>query len=908
MEADLAEITSKVTASLEPHIKQLSAENVTFRRMAASHNESVKRSVKDIYNVLAERSKDIQTLNDTFENNSQQTQQVAFEVRNLGTMFQQSVMLQFQLIQEIKNLERIVQNTAMQQISATNQAAIGNSKQNSFLQRYLSKGNSVVGKVLGKTPLGAAGLGGAIGAGAGVAGAFGYKTFQDFMDSRRGNRAPGETIEQSYGRVGQQSGANRTFPGGYNRGPGVNGRVREENTGALKDIDPNQLSFLRGIGAGETGYNQKEAYSDVHNSPNDVYDAQGRRIKVGNANVRKYGDRGADYGYYQNNEMDVEDAIKHGVPPEVARHLHGGGQGGKSTIQEQTLAMHEYIKRKYPEIYEGLKSGTPEAFEAARRAMEGKWFALRNNRPEVQEGFNRRYGDRNSIFPEVVDKDKLKSDQGNIPPQVQNNRPDYWQGQLTLGDQTYRYGTGAPGANGGDMQGGSIPYGQFNIKPGLHYGQNPRFQGNSFYVDNMFDSKWGRQRVGVLLHSARDLDKLYTAGCLGIDPRQWPAFKKHLLEQMQKHGEMVLQVNPNGSANIIPKSQLKSSLPTQGSDEFVKTGKKTDASGLTEKGDAERTFFDTNRNYTKPEIDAMIKEHGRNIAIGGNPENEGYNETKKYVESQGAQSHNYYAGKGEPADGYNGDGKIQFPSDQEEIKKRMAEMGYTTRKQWDDGGWKEWHRKKLLEDKPHSFEWDNPSYGKDPGKMLQFLGDHQNWANKNNVTSKMFMKNLSPKQWEVLSQAFDEYDKTGGKSGLNRNLFSKSGFAEYERDNSHIRSVESAARAGVQIYPSMDPNGTNYYATPKGGIPSPTAPPIGVQSAPIGVQPAIPAPPPIPQPTPQPPPQQPPPASELPLTREKTSDNGEDKGTVAGWVPSLVKQVEGYYNSSGRHTTAAGVE
>jgi len=138
----------------------------------------------------------------------------------------------------------------------------------------------------------------------------------------------------------------------------------------LSDINPNQLAFVRGIGATESSFNRREAYSDRMNQ------------SYNNKNVAAYGQRGADYGFYQTNAMDVDDAIRLGVDPEIAKHLNGGGRGGTSTYEQQTLAMHEYLSRKYPAEYAALKSGDPRAFEIARRKMAPQWFGLRD-RPQV---------------------------------------------------------------------------------------------------------------------------------------------------------------------------------------------------------------------------------------------------------------------------------------------------------------------------------------------------------------------------------------------------------------------------------------------------------------------------------------------------------------------------------------------
>lgn|GEM_PF-1303684 len=115
-------------------------------------------------------------------------------------------------------------------------------------------------------------------------------------------------------------------------------------TKSVNDIHSSQRAFLNGIARTESGFNTKEAYADYLNTADT------------NANVRKYGDIGADYGYYQNNGLDVQDAIRLGVDPDVAQHLNGGGKNGTSTLDQQTLAMHEYVSRKYPSSYENLKT------------------------------------------------------------------------------------------------------------------------------------------------------------------------------------------------------------------------------------------------------------------------------------------------------------------------------------------------------------------------------------------------------------------------------------------------------------------------------------------------------------------------------------------------------------------------
>jgi hypothetical protein len=166
----------------------------------------------------------------------------------------------------------------------------------------------------------------------------------------------------------------------------------------LADINPYQLAFIRGIGETETGFRHSEAYSEQYNK------------STNNSNVRQYGDDGADYGYYQNNNLDVKQMIAIGIAPSVAKHLNGGGKNGKSTIEDQTIAMHLRLQMKYKDVYENLKSGSNKALEAAISAMQGHWFGLKDRpalaRAEFKKGAT---GDWTKIFPEAAKSQSVKS-------------------------------------------------------------------------------------------------------------------------------------------------------------------------------------------------------------------------------------------------------------------------------------------------------------------------------------------------------------------------------------------------------------------------------------------------------------------------------------------------------------------
>jgi hypothetical protein len=146
--------------------------------------------------------------------------------------------------------------------------------------------------------------------------------------------------------------------------------IGERGPEAVVPIDPHQLSFIKGLGQGETGFSRKEAYSTYYNqiSTNKTM----RELKA----AGKDPELGADWGFFQTNAGQVADAIKHGMDPDIAKHLHGGGRGGTSSETDQILAMHQYLLMKYPHEYGALQMGGKAVFEEMRSKAAKEWFAL----------------------------------------------------------------------------------------------------------------------------------------------------------------------------------------------------------------------------------------------------------------------------------------------------------------------------------------------------------------------------------------------------------------------------------------------------------------------------------------------------------------------------------------------------
>lgn len=152
-----------------------------------------------------------------------------------------------------------------------------------------------------------------------------------------------------------------------------------------------------------------------------------------------------------------------------------------------------------------------------------------------------------------------------IDDKMQKNRPGFIKGILLIGDQIFNFGTGSEKTANRSMKRGSIPYGTHAIEPGLYKDSGKKkFRNNSFYIADTYDPKWKTERVGILIHKASS-KSLRTAGCIGIDPKQWEKFKKYMLRyQKEVDKNLVLRVDPDGTAIIAPKEIVESTLRETG--------------------------------------------------------------------------------------------------------------------------------------------------------------------------------------------------------------------------------------------------------------------------------------------------------------------------------------------------------
>ena len=145
------------------------------------------------------------------------------------------------------------------------------------------------------------------------------------------------------------------------------------------DLNDNLTKYAASIGARETGFGVKEANSDYYNAVSTVKGKSYRNSNVARGvqsegltlaqSQAKYG----DYGFFQTNQNDVEDAVRRGIPRDVASAMNNGGGRGNYSVAQQTNAVAQYIKKYKPEAAAAAARGD---WDTANSLLKGKWPSL----------------------------------------------------------------------------------------------------------------------------------------------------------------------------------------------------------------------------------------------------------------------------------------------------------------------------------------------------------------------------------------------------------------------------------------------------------------------------------------------------------------------------------------------------
>lgn len=262
------------------------------------------------------------------------------------------------------------------------------------------------------------------------------------------------------------------------------------------------------------------------------------------------------------------------------------------------------------------------------------------------------------------------------------------------------------------------------------------------------------------------------------------------VEQPQQPQQQVAPTTPPPAVNAVPNKPIEQQQqPVVAPDRF---------------------FFKTGSTYTNREIDSMIGRHGSNIIIGQNHlDNQS---ALAYAKQKGAKTYWYMIGEGEPAKGYTGGG-VRFPSDQKEVADNMREMGFTSRSQWDKGGWLEWHKKKLLEAKadgrlPDYVEFDSINNGT-AQDVTNMLVNFDKWRKENGIPTQLVTKNMGQMTYPLI-------DREIQAGRLSKDLFAPMHLFEEYASQQYIKdSSKWFNKHGWHLFQTSD---TMNYSSPAGGF------------------------------------------------------------------------------------------
>lgn len=187
-----------------------------------------------------------------------------------------------------------------------------------------------------------------------------------------------------------------------------------------------------------------------------------------------------------------------------------------------------------------------------------KWAELERNAPTLQQ---ENFG-------------QLRVAGQNLTEQQQINRPSNVQSRVMVGNNFFRLGSGSSESFPQTPYGtytlshqkiGSTVAGilqRYNVPTTGAYSDTWNVGTPQNIISTGFDPKLKRNITEIQIHPGtvkNQIDKLWSNGCLSIDPAEYPAFVKAMEEQAKLHGRLALVVTPdkNGKAtfSVLPATQ-----------------------------------------------------------------------------------------------------------------------------------------------------------------------------------------------------------------------------------------------------------------------------------------------------------------------------------------------------------------
>jgi|GEM_PF-5642700 len=262
-------------------------------------------------------------------------------------------------------------------------------------------------------------------------------------------------------------------------------------------------------------------------------------------------------------------------------------------------------------------------------------------------------------------------------------------------------------------------------------------------------------------------------------------------------------------------------------------------------------FYSGQETYTRADVDRLMRDHGPNILIGNHHIGQDHS-VLAYAREKGAWIGWYMLGKGEPATGYNNDGRVRYGSDQSQIRGHIDEMNALlarykqnasafhpdtqrvltqmgerpmTRATWDSGGWLLWHKIKLLEARdeealalaerrtprlvlPDAAEFDSLNNG--PVEVVaDQIADFSRWRLEVGIRTRLLPKNLE-------HQHLAPIDARVADGRINMDVFAPIHILEEYASAAHVRIItEWATRHRHTVVQTIN---TDDYRSPASGF------------------------------------------------------------------------------------------
>lgn len=107
-EIDLSVIAQRVTANLEPHLKNIVSSTNSFRKTAEAHNSNVRSIIKDVYNTLSTNQKDINDISSSIDSTNSYIKSHTGTIKSINSTLNRILFSQNQTYNTLLDLNKSI--------------------------------------------------------------------------------------------------------------------------------------------------------------------------------------------------------------------------------------------------------------------------------------------------------------------------------------------------------------------------------------------------------------------------------------------------------------------------------------------------------------------------------------------------------------------------------------------------------------------------------------------------------------------------------------------------------------------------------------------------------------------------------------------------------------------------------